>query len=89
MGEIKGGEGDVFEENVLPNIHLGPVGNGEDSEMFPNVFETVEEIPEFRALVARVPLAKFISKTKEAFFCPSFFLVSSCSAHGGIEFVFG
>ena len=89
VGEVDGGDGDVFLEDVLPDVQFGPVAEGEDSEVFAVVAAAVVEVPEFWSLVFGVPLAEFVAVAEEAFFGSGFFFVASSAADAGVEvFVF-
>ena len=88
MGEVERRHRDVFQEDILPYIHLGPVGDREHTEVLAHVLSAVEDVPELRALVLRVPLSEFVTMTEEAFLGTSFFLISSGTTDGCIEFIF-
>src|SRR5690606_39864940 len=45
----------AFQIDVLPDIQLGPVGQGEYADALALVHLAVVDVPQFRALVLRVP----------------------------------
>src|SRR4051812_32977803 len=53
--------------------------------MFTIVFPAIIDIPELRALVAWLPLAKGIPVREYPLFCTRFFFIASGAAHAGIE----
>ena len=87
MGEVDGGEGDVFALDVHPDVHLGEVGEGEDAEVFAGVFAAVEEVPEFGALVLGVPLAEVVAVGEEALLGAGFLFVAASAAEAGVVLV--
>lgn len=49
--------------------------------MFANVLAAVEQVPEFRPLILRIPLSEFVAMRKEPLFGPSF--LASCAESVG------
>ncbi len=86
--EIEVGQLDVFEADVLPDVHLCPVTQGEDTEVFAVMLASVEDVPEFRALVFGVPFAKLGTGGKETFLGPGFFFVATSSTKSRVVLVF-
>ena len=87
MGEIDAGQVDIFCKDILPHIHLCPVADRENPEMFPHPFFSVEHVPEFRTLVLWVPLPEFITMGKEPLFGPGLLFIAARTPDGRIEFV--
>src|SRR5438270_2487473 len=48
--------------DVLPHVQLGPVGKRKDADALALIDPAVVEVPQFRALVLRVPLAEGIAE---------------------------
>ena len=88
VSEVDRGERDFFAFDVHPDVHLGEVREWENAEVFAGVLASVEEVPEFRALVFRVPLAEVVAMREEAFFRTGFFFIASSAAEAGVVLVF-
>ena len=56
VGEVDGGIRQALLGDVLPHVEFGPVGQGEDAEVFSRVLAAVEEAPEFRPLEFGIPM---------------------------------
>src|SRR5271156_2698395 len=54
-GKVQGNDRDILQVNVLPNIQLGPIGNGEYTDALAFVRGGVVETPKLGALILRVP----------------------------------
>jgi hypothetical protein len=85
FGEVEIDDGDVFFVDVLPDVHLGPVGEGEDADGLAGVDAAVVEVPKFGALVLGVPLAGFVAEGVDALFGSGFFFVATRAAECGVE----
>ena len=81
------GQRDFLALDVHPDVHLGEVGEREDAEVFAGVLAAVEEVPEFGALVFRVPLAEVVAVGEEALLGAGFFLVAAAAAEAGVVLV--
>ena len=68
LGEVKRNDGNLFRVNVEPHVEFGPIGKRKYANAFPFVEARVENIPQFRALVLRVPLAQGIPERIDALF---------------------
>lgn len=66
VGEVERRHRNVLQEDILPYIHLGPVGDREHTEVFAHILSAVEDVPEFWALVLRIPLSELVTMTEEA-----------------------
>ena len=73
--------------DVLPDVALRPVGKREDAHRLAFVNLAVVKIPEFRALISRIPLSEGIAKRKHAFLGARSLLVAASAADGGIELI--
>src|SRR5690606_22355145 len=85
MGEVQRGDLDGLAVYVLPDVHLGPVGEREYAEVFARVLAPVEEMPELGPLVLRVPLAEGVSVTEEALLGPGLLLVAPSTAERRLD----
>ena len=64
-GEIERHDRNLLEQDVLPDVEFGPVGQREDADRFrPWLHAGVVELPELRALVLRVPACCAVRKEK-------------------------
>ena len=48
---------------------------------------SVIDVPQFGALILRVPLMEFIAEGENALFGAALFLVATCATESGIEFI--
>src|SRR5258708_1267429 len=71
--------------DVLPDIHLRPVADWKDADVFTSADAPVVDVPWLRTLVLRVPLTEFVAERKPALLGASLLLVASCAAQAGIE----
>ena len=86
MGIVKVGDWDLFQVDVLPDIHFGPVAQGKHPEVFAHVLLTVEDVPELWSLILGIPLSEIIPVGKETFLGPGFLLIAPPSSQGRIKF---
>ena len=84
---VEAGKHDAFTIHVHPNVHLGEIGQREDTEIFTCLHPPIEEIPQFGALVLGIPLAEVIAVGKEALFRSGLLFVTTSTAKDGVEFV--
>jgi hypothetical protein len=89
VGEIQGWQGDLLALDVLPDIELGPVADGEGADMLAGAMQAVVEIPELGALVFGVPLAEAVPEAEEALLGAGLFLVAPGAAQRAVELEFG
>src|SRR5581483_4153930 len=75
----------VFGVNVLPDVEFRPVRQGENAQALAVVNVRVEEIPKFRALVARVPLTALIAEGKDTLLGTRTLFVTPSATNGGIK----
>lgn len=87
VGEVEAGHVYLLLQDILPDIHLGPVGDGEDTEVLAHRLATIEDVPQFRSLVFGVPLSELVAMTEEALFGACLLFVTACSAYGSVEVV--
>ena len=86
-GEIERHDRDVLEIDVLPDVEFGPVRQGEDADRFALALSGIVEVPQFRALVLRIPAMARIAKRKDALLGARFFFIAARAAEGRIEAV--
>ena len=87
FGEVERHDGDVFEQDVVPDVELGPVGEREDADAFAGGDAGVVEVPELGALVLGVPLAGLVAEGEDALLGAGFFFVAARAAEGRVETV--
>jgi hypothetical protein len=73
--------------DVLPDVELGPVRQREDADALVLVDAAVVDIPQLRALIARVPAVVAIAKRVDSLLGARFLLVAPGAAEGGVEAV--
>ena len=56
--------------------------------MFAESFAPIEDVPQFGALIFRLPLAKSVAVREKTLFGARFFFVAAPAAQNGIELVF-
>ena len=64
----------------LPDVELGPVGKGKNADVLALIDAGVVNIPEFGALVFRVPLDEFVAKRIHALFGSRLLLIAPGAA---------
>src|SRR5436190_16003782 len=74
--------------DVLPDVELRPVRDRECAQVLARGEARVEEVPELRALVARIPLAVLVAVRKDPLLGARLFLVASRAAEKGVELEF-
>ena len=87
VGEVDGRKRDVLAPDVLPDVELGPVRQGEGAEVLTAADLAVVEVPELGALVAGVPLTEGVAKRENPLLGPRLVLVAPCAADAGVEAV--
>src|ERR1700722_1518868 len=78
---------DPLPPDVLPDVELGPVGEGEGRQVFAGPHGALVELPEFGSLALRVPLTEGVAKREHPLLGPGLVLVSPGPAKGGVEAV--
>jgi len=74
--------------DVFPDVHLGPIRKRKDAHVFTGIHTGVVDVPDFGALVFRIPLPELIAKAEEALLGTRFFLVAPGAANGAVELKF-
>ena len=85
MAEVNGGNLEFLALDVFPDIHLGPVGEGEDAHVLAGIESAIVEVPDLRPLVFGIPLAEAVAEAEESFLGPRLLLVASCTADAAVE----
>ena len=87
-GQIQRHDFDAFEVDVLPDVQLGPVAEGEHADGFALGLAGIVEPPQFRPLVPGVPAMTGRTEAEHALFRPAFLLVAPRAAKGRVKTVF-
>ena len=87
VGEVEAGHVYLLLQDILPDIHLGPVGDGEDTEVLAHGLTTIEDIPQLGTLILGIPLSELIAMTEETLFSARFLFITACSAYSSVEVV--
>jgi len=85
VGEVDRRDLDPFLLDVLPDVELGPVAEGEDAEVLAPAVAPVVERPELGPLVLRVPLAELVAVGEDPLLGPRLLLVAPGSPEHGVE----
>ena len=85
MAEINCGNFELFLIDVFPDVHLRPIAQGKYAHMFARINACVVEVPDFRALIFRVPLAEAVAETEETLLGARFFFVPPRAANQAIK----
>src|SRR5690606_36168728 len=75
----------VLGEDVLPDIHLGPVREREHAEVLTWRLPAVEQVPQLGALVLRIPLAEAVAVGEKSFLGACLLLIAASAAKGRID----
>ena len=81
------GARDLLRLEVLPDVELGEVGQREDAQVLPLANARIEERPELRTLVLRVPLAKLVAHAHDALLGASPVFVAPAATESDVEAV--
>src|SRR3954470_23290501 len=85
--EVQVRQVDVLVADVGPDVELRPVGQREGADVLALPVSTVVEAPQFRALVARIPLTELVAEAEDPFLGPGLLLVATGAAEDGTELV--
>jgi len=80
VGEVDVGEFDVLPLDVAPDVQFGPVGEREDADVLAGAVPAVVQVPQFRALAARLPLAETVAQAEDPLLGAGAFLVAPAAA---------
>ena len=87
VGKVERGQGDRFTPQIHPDVHLGKIGQRKNAEVLARVVPAVEEVPQLRTLVLRVPLAEIVAVGKKALLGAGLLFVAPATAEARGEFV--
>ena len=73
--------------DVLPDVELGPVRDGEHADVLALAVLAVVEAPQLRPLVLGVPLTELVAEGVDALLGPRLLLVAAAAAEHGVELV--
>src|SRR5882757_1485838 len=85
--EIERNYRNFFQVDVMPDVQFGPVGERKYADALPWIDAGVIEVPQFGALVLRVPLPGAIAKGKDAFLGAGLFFVAAGSPERSVKAV--
>src|SRR5918994_1220177 len=89
VGDVEARDLELLGEDVLPDVELGPVGEREHAHVLAAADAPVVEVPQLRALLARVPLAEVVAEGEHALLGAGALLVAAGAAERGVEAVLG
>ena len=87
LGEVQRHHGNVFGVDVGPDVDLGPVRQREHADAVAAAQPAVVEVPEFGALVLRVPAMLRIAEAEHALLGAGLLFVAARATDGGIAAV--
>ena len=87
VGEVDRRELEALAGDVLPDVELGPVGDREHAHVLAAADAPVVEVPQLRALAARVPLAEVVAEGEDPLLRAGALLVAAGAAERGVEVV--
>ena len=87
FGKVEIDNRNIFLVDVLPYVHLRPVGERKDANAFAGMNPRVVKVPQFRALVLRVPLPGAVAEGIDALLGARFFFIAPRAAKGRVEIV--
>ena len=87
LGEVEIDDGNVFLVDILPDIHLRPVGERKDADALARMDAGVVEIPQLGALILRVPLTGRVAEGVDALLGAGFLFIAPRAAKGRVEVV--
>src|SRR5687768_14719961 len=87
VGVVDAGHLQLLVGDVLPDVHLGPVGDREDAHVLALPYAAVVDVPQLGALVARIPLAELVAQREHPLLGACLFLVAPAAAEDGVEAV--
>ena len=75
----------LFDVDVLPDVELGPVRQREHADALARADAAVQQVPELRPLVLRIPLALRVAEREDALLGARAFLVAPGAAERRVE----
>ena len=87
LGKVEIDHRNLFLVDVLPHVHLRPVGERKDANAFAGMNARVVEVPQLGALVLRIPLAGAVAEGIDALLGAGLFFIAPRAAKGRVEVV--
>ena len=87
FGKVEIDDRNLFLVDVLPDIHLRPVGERKDANAFAGMDARVVEVPQLGALVLRVPLPGAVAEGVDALLGAGLLFIAPRAAEGRVEVV--
>ncbi len=84
LGKIERNDRDLFRLDVAPDVDLGPVGQREGTDALALADHAVIDVPEFRALIARIPAMIGRAEGVDALLGTACLLVAARAAECGV-----
>jgi hypothetical protein len=85
VGEVERRHRHAAGLHVVPDVQFGPVAEREDAEVLPRMLATVEEIPQFGALLPGLPLTETVAVREETLLGAGLLLVAARPAECRVE----
>ena len=87
MGEVDRRDLELLALDVLPDVHLGPVGDREDAHVLALADAAVVEAPQLGPLRLGLPLAELVAQREDALLGACLLLVAPRAAEDRVELV--
>src|SRR5262249_46332515 len=85
LGEIERNDRNVLTGDILPDVEFGPIGEWKHADRFAWADAGVEQVPQLRPLVARVPAVALRAEREDALLGAAFLLIAPRASESGIE----
>ena len=85
LGEIERHDRNLLDVDVVPDVDLGPVREREDADALARADAAVQQVPELRPLVLRIPLALRVAEREDALLGARALLVAPRAAERRVE----
>src|ERR1044072_7607947 len=86
LREIHRDHGNLLDVDVVPHVQLGPVRQRKHADALARPNPAVQEMPVFRELTLRVPLALLVAQGKDGSLLARSLLVAPGPAKGRLKF---
>jgi hypothetical protein len=87
LGKVEIDHGNLLLVDVLPDVHLRPVGERKDANAFAGMNARVVEVPQLGPLVLRVPLPGAVAEGVDALLGAGLLFIAARAAEGRVEVV--
>ena len=85
LGEVERHDRNVLDVDVAPDVDLGPVRQREDADALARPDAAVQQLPELRPLVLRIPLPVGVAQREDALLGARALLVAPRAAERRVE----